>query len=210
MNNYSAEAPINDTIDFLESIINKANSYVSIKNKEHEALFIEAKKYVEEYVKDDDRLLLSIRNHVPYTWSAFEHWKNAGVWHQLWNNPPDDDIEEHKKKCEQQALVDAREGITIMLSDMYDLSLFFDTTIVTFRLGGGGDYYPIGYKFSMQLLADNLPNDLRQTQGELNVYNKKIRKLQQMCDSLAVYEFETVIIEENMLEIIEAVKKNIV
>ena len=210
MNNYSAESSTKDTLAFLEDIISKANSYMSIKFKEHDALFNEAKEYVKVLAADDDRLLLGIRGEVVYTWSKFEHWKNSSVWHQLWNNPPDDDTEEHRKQCEQKSLEDARETITITLDDMYDFQRFYNKTTLSPHIGYGyHTHYPIGHELCRRLLVDSLPDGMGQQCLNLTQYKNNLNKIQKMYDSLTVHEFETVTIEEGMLQTIELVKANI-
>ena len=210
MNNYSAEASLKDTLAFFDEIINKANYYVRNKIKYHEVVFNEAKECVKEYVKDDESVIHAIRAHIPYTWSKFEHWKNSSVWHQLWNNPPDDDTEEHRKQCEQKSLIEARETITITLDDMLDLQLFYNRTSLSPHLGCGyHTHYPIGYDLCVRLLADNLPDGIGQECLNLTQYKNNLNKIQKMYDSLTVHEFETVTIEENMLKTIELVKANI-
>ena len=207
MNNFSAESPTEDTLAFLDEIINEANYYVSIKIKEHEGVFNEAKEHVKELAADDDRLLFSIRDDIHYSHSEFEYWKNSSIWNQLWNTRPADNTEKHRKQCEQKALAKARETITITLDDMLDLQLFYNKTAFSPHYGWP-THYPIGYRLCVRLLADYLPYDMGRECMELTQYKNNLNKIQKMYNSLTVHEFETVTIEENMLKTIELVKAN--
>ena len=94
---------------------------------------------------------------------------------------------------------------------MLDLQLFYNRTSLSphYLTNGYNTHYPIGYDLCVRLLADNLPDGIGQECLNLTQYKNNLNKIQKMYDSLTVHEFETVTIEENMLETIERVKANI-